>query len=714
MTTYQTGNPIGSADPRDLYDNAQNLDELTNSQSKLSHPDRLGVPRKTWHGMEEEFDAAQADRVQRFNLLLANSGYEYLADYAAGIEITEYNQVIRDTVGEFWRVSGSTDLPYTTTGAGLPEGGAFVYAGDAVLRQELADGTAAVSSSTGSGQPIGEALDRRVIYKNTVNELAELSSASLIDGQEAIVQGSRFKYLASSEEWAPQGIISVRAYGATPGADSTSEIQECIDNCTSIAIDGGQFLINGNDPDGPFGRLGLRIPSDRTIYFFGGASLKVIPTEQPGYNALLFPDGTSNVTVYDPHLVGERDEHIGTSGEFGMGIEIYSAKNVRLIRPRIFNFWGDGIYVGQLSESVDPAEGIYVEQMELGNNRRQGVSIISTKGITFNGGVIRDTGGTEPGAGMDFEPNFDYNEMQGVVVNNVKSINNAGTGFIFGFIGFSGAVKHIDVALNNCSDDGSARGAYFLRSELAAGSSGAIVLNRFTTKNSRLGGISGRDWTPDGPRIIINDPVVLNSTTNPAATSATENSAIAVFTTSSFAQAGKKLGNFHIYRPVITTDGSVSTYAPLPINMRDCTFSTIETTPGASYNSSGLVFFSSKEGNRVIYAEELINSTWPGSPSSQTISPISHQNVYHTATDRACTLILPDWDGDQSTPITFRYFGSVSAVFLETASGRDLMSGGLFDNTAELAVADRVKGAEITVKLIQGDWHVINYVGNWV
>src|SRR5690625_4949439 len=155
MTTYRTGNPIGSADPRDLYDNAENLDELAISQDKTEHPDRLGVPRKTWHGMEQEFDGdqarresefvdAQADKQQRFNAFIAASGYTgtgtngAVEDYASGIEISEYNQIIRDPGnGEFWRLSGDTPLPYTTDGSGLPEGGALVGLGDAVLRQDL-------------------------------------------------------------------------------------------------------------------------------------------------------------------------------------------------------------------------------------------------------------------------------------------------------------------------------------------------------------------------------------------------------------------------------------------------------------------------------------------------------------------------------------------------------------------------------------------------
>lgn len=50
MTTYNTGNPIGSSDPRDLYDNAENLDEAANSSAD-TYQDRLGKSRLTWSGI---------------------------------------------------------------------------------------------------------------------------------------------------------------------------------------------------------------------------------------------------------------------------------------------------------------------------------------------------------------------------------------------------------------------------------------------------------------------------------------------------------------------------------------------------------------------------------------------------------------------------------------------------------------------------------------
>jgi hypothetical protein len=56
MTTYKTGNPIGSTAVKDLYDNAENLDFAVNDMTSTVWEDRLGVLRKTWLGVESEGD----------------------------------------------------------------------------------------------------------------------------------------------------------------------------------------------------------------------------------------------------------------------------------------------------------------------------------------------------------------------------------------------------------------------------------------------------------------------------------------------------------------------------------------------------------------------------------------------------------------------------------------------------------------------------------
>ncbi|TIH80713.1 hypothetical protein EWQ15_08010 [Klebsiella pneumoniae] len=46
---------LGSSSPEVLLKNATNLDKLVNGRESESLPDRFGVLRKTWHGMEMIF-----------------------------------------------------------------------------------------------------------------------------------------------------------------------------------------------------------------------------------------------------------------------------------------------------------------------------------------------------------------------------------------------------------------------------------------------------------------------------------------------------------------------------------------------------------------------------------------------------------------------------------------------------------------------------------
>ena len=181
MTKYNTGNPVGSSDPRDLHDNAQNADYLENGPADR-YPDRLGKLRKSRAGMEKAFDD-----------FLAASGYQFIGEYASGIEVTSYNQVIRDTSGEFWRAAAATDLPYATTGAGMPEGEAFVSVGDAALRQEMASSAPGngsdLLSHAGTNDTVTAALNKRTIHIGSVAELVGISG--LKDGSQYSTSGYR-------------------------------------------------------------------------------------------------------------------------------------------------------------------------------------------------------------------------------------------------------------------------------------------------------------------------------------------------------------------------------------------------------------------------------------------------------------------------------------------------------------------------------------------
>ncbi|MBE8590814.1 SGNH/GDSL hydrolase family protein [Pseudomonas sp. MAFF 301449] len=167
---FNTGNPVepdGSSDPRDLYDTAGIVDLLVTGEED-STKDRLGRDRKSWKGIENDFQQAQTqrgeefalsqsereaefveaqnDKNDRFQQLMDNSQYEPMGNYAAGIEITSRNQIIWKD-GEYYRIAASASIPYTTTGNWATDAPKFVTVGDAALRQDLAavDGSSKVT-----------------------------------------------------------------------------------------------------------------------------------------------------------------------------------------------------------------------------------------------------------------------------------------------------------------------------------------------------------------------------------------------------------------------------------------------------------------------------------------------------------------------------------------------------------------------------------------
>jgi len=136
--TYQTNNPVGSVDVRDLYDNAEAFDNFSAGLLD-AYPDRFGVPRQSLQGIR---NAAK---------------YQVLGPYAAGLVFTTNAQVF-SYMGEFYAPGPSITLPYTTTGVGAGEIANFRSVGDAILRDDLADPTGSTIVGRGAGT-VETALD---------------------------------------------------------------------------------------------------------------------------------------------------------------------------------------------------------------------------------------------------------------------------------------------------------------------------------------------------------------------------------------------------------------------------------------------------------------------------------------------------------------------------------------------------------------------------
>ncbi|WP_224230754.1 hypothetical protein [Klebsiella variicola] len=144
MSTYKTKNPLGSAAVKDLYDNAENVDKFVNDRTKEELEDRLGVLRKTWHGMEMIFSRFIDYITGRGEQAVAAIGWQELGNWAVGLVVDNRQQIVYYN-GSWYKYLG--ELEHVIAGDS-PENDGGVWSaanptgkwsniGDAALRSNL-------------------------------------------------------------------------------------------------------------------------------------------------------------------------------------------------------------------------------------------------------------------------------------------------------------------------------------------------------------------------------------------------------------------------------------------------------------------------------------------------------------------------------------------------------------------------------------------------
>ena len=129
MTTFNTGNPIGSTDARDRSDNSENLDLAVNSLSQ-TFVDRLSVTRDTLEGIYQK------------------SAYYRAGTFDAGYTLTNnrqtlaYGNIEYSWSGALPKVVAAGSTPETSGGIGA---GAWVDRTDVTLRGELTENGSSIS-----------------------------------------------------------------------------------------------------------------------------------------------------------------------------------------------------------------------------------------------------------------------------------------------------------------------------------------------------------------------------------------------------------------------------------------------------------------------------------------------------------------------------------------------------------------------------------------
>ncbi len=216
--------------------------------------------------------------------------------------------------------------------------------------------------------------------------------------------------------------------------DDTAAIQSVLSETTSAYVyfpGPATYLIDA--------LTGLRVASHQTLILHPQAIVQVKPNNiTHPYRAFLL-DNVTNVTIHGGQIVGDRTNHIGTTGEWGFGIEMNNVQNVVIREVTIKDCWGDGMYIAKNSRQVKLERCVY------DHNRRQGLSIISADKVDIVECRFYNTGGIAPQSGVDLEPNSSSETVRNIHFSRCQFENNASASVtIQGALGTVERVRFID------------------------------------------------------------------------------------------------------------------------------------------------------------------------------------------------------------------------------------------------------------------------------
>ena len=136
-------------------------------------------------------------------------------------------------------------------------------------------------------------------------------------------------------------------------------------------------------------------------------------------------------------------------GEWRHVVNLLSAENVTVENLTLADSGGDGVYVGAKPANV-PCRNITIRGCVCDNNNRQGISVISVDGLLIERTTMKNTRGTNPKAGIDFEPNAACQLLKNIVMRDCLSENNAGGGYYMYAGNFDARTEPISITLENC------------------------------------------------------------------------------------------------------------------------------------------------------------------------------------------------------------------------------------------------------------------------
>lgn len=165
---------------------------------------------------------------------------------------------------------------------------------------------------------------------------------------------------------------------------------------------------------------------------------------------------------------------------------------------------GDGIYIGAGSGGA-PCKDVVIRDVVCDRNYRQGISVISAENLLIERCVFKDTAGTPPAAGIDFEPNDAKECLVNCVMRDCVIENNQGLALHVYARAFDASTRPMSLRIENCVTRGTnARSASIITSCGAKGSVGGLIeLVNCRFEDTGTSGMVIGSKSPRGPKLRL-------------------------------------------------------------------------------------------------------------------------------------------------------------------------------------------------------------------
>ncbi|EPL2856881.1 TPA: right-handed parallel beta-helix repeat-containing protein, partial [Acinetobacter baumannii] len=220
-----------------------------------------------------------------------------------------------------------------------------------------------------------------------------------------------------------------------------------IEENKTVTIPNGNFLVSATKS--------IQLKDNSTLKLSPNTVLNVIPTSSGSYRVFKIKN-VKNVSISGGKLIGDKYTHLGKAGEWGMGVEIRDSQNVSLSNMSIDKMWGDAIYIG--TNGKNSTYNISLKNIRMNDNRRQGISIISVNKLLASNITATNTSGAMPASGIDIEPNNGSMILKNIVLKNIKTSGNQGSGIQIGLSRYDNSTKPLSITIENHQDANSGHG----------------------------------------------------------------------------------------------------------------------------------------------------------------------------------------------------------------------------------------------------------------